>query len=318
MDKVLIIQTAWLGDVILTTGLVESVHAAHPRAHIDLIIQTKWCGVFERHPFIRHIYGLDKSKKWSSIRAIIAATKTTNYDLLINTHRYLSSGYLAWRITARKKIGYKKNPLSFLYSTRVGYDLTDQRHETERLHDLLMPLSIPMKRPPRLYPPRETSIDLPEHFICIAPCSAWLTKMLPIDKWVSFIRSLPPTLSVVCVGGAADYSYCEQLQQLSDRTILNTCGKVPFLESAYIMSLAERCYVLDSASLHICSALNLPVTAFFLSTSPELGFSPLSDDAIVIQTDKKLSCKPCGSHGKSKCPEGHFKCADLIVEIQNR
>lgn len=317
MNNIIIIQTAWLGDVILTTGIIESVHAAYPQARIDLIIQRKWIGVFERHPFIQHIYGLDKSNKWSSIRSIVKATKTTTYDLLINTHRYLSSGYLAWRIRSRKKIGYKQNPLSFIYDARIDYNPSDKRHETERLYDLLVPLGTPDKKSPRLFPPQKTSIDLPKDFICIAPCSAWPTKMLPVDKWVSFIHSLPPALSVVCVGGDLDYSYCEQLQTKSNRSILNTCGKVSFLESAFIMSKAKRCYVLDSASLHICSALNLPVTAFFLSTSPELGFSPLSDDAMVIQTDKKLPCKPCGSHGKSKCPEGHFKCAEITVETQN-
>ena len=70
-------------------------------------------------------------------------------------------------------------------------------------------------------------------------------------------------------------------------------------------------YVNDSAPLHFASAMNAPVTAFFCSTSPKFGFTPLSDISIILETKSNLSCRPCGIHGKKECPEGHFKCGDI-------
>ena len=72
-------------------------------------------------------------------------------------------------------------------------------------------------------------------------------------------------------------------------------------------------YVNDSAPLHLASSMNAPVTAVFLSTIPQFGFTPLSDDSTVSETSLNLPCRPCGLHGKKACPEGHFRCAEIDV-----
>jgi len=71
-------------------------------------------------------------------------------------------------------------------------------------------------------------------------------------------------------------------------------------------------YVNDSGPLHLASATNAPVTAFFCSTIPAFGFGPLSANSIIVETHEKLTCRPCGLHGKTACPEGHFLCAKSI------
>jgi heptosyltransferase-2 len=78
------------------------------------------------------------------------------------------------------------------------------------------------------------------------------------------------------------------------------------------MSKAVRNYVNDSGPLHLASAMNAPVTAFFCSTVPSFGFGPLSDDSEIKETTEKLDCRPCGIHGFKTCPKGHFKCGKGI------
>jgi heptosyltransferase-2 len=75
---------------------------------------------------------------------------------------------------------------------------------------------------------------------------------------------------------------------------------------------AQMNYVNDSAPLHLASAMNAPVTAFFCSTIPAFGFGPQSANATIIETTIKLDCRPCGLHGYKACPKGHFKCAESI------
>jgi heptosyltransferase-2 len=84
------------------------------------------------------------------------------------------------------------------------------------------------------------------------------------------------------------------------------------------MKNALRNYVNDSGPLHLTSAMNAPVSAFFCSTIPDFGFGPLSEDAQVIATTENLSCRPCGSHGFKVCPKGHFKCGRGIDLSQVR
>ena len=71
-------------------------------------------------------------------------------------------------------------------------------------------------------------------------------------------------------------------------------------------------YVNDSAPMHIGSAMDAPVTAIYCSTVPEFGFGPLSTNSRILQTDENLSCRPCGLHGYTSCPKGHFDCASKI------
>jgi heptosyltransferase-2 len=68
----------------------------------------------------------------------------------------------------------------------------------------------------------------------------------------------------------------------------------------------------DSGPLHICSALNTPTVAIFCSTIPAFGFGPLAKQHQIIEVKEKLTCRPCGNHGKKSCPETHFNCTNLI------
>ena len=90
----------------------------------------------------------------------------------------------------------------------------------------------------------------------------------------------------------------------------NVCGSLTLLQSAALMRHAERVFTNDSAPLHLASAVHAPTTAVFCSTVPAFGFGPMSDNAVVIETPSHLDCRPCGIHGKTACPEGHYRCAN--------
>jgi heptosyltransferase-2 len=77
------------------------------------------------------------------------------------------------------------------------------------------------------------------------------------------------------------------------------------------MENAKRNYVNDSGPLHLASAMNAPVTAFFCSTSPLFGFGPLSDDSKISEVEN-LDCRPCGIHGHKECPKGNFRCGNEL------
>ena len=53
MKQFLIIQTAFLGDAVLVTSIVEKLHAWYPDAAIDVVVRKGNHGLFEGHPFLR-------------------------------------------------------------------------------------------------------------------------------------------------------------------------------------------------------------------------------------------------------------------------
>ncbi len=160
-----------------------------------------------------------------------------------------------------------------------------------------------------------------DDYICIAPASIWFTKQFPEEKWIEFLNRIDLNLTVLLLGSKNDFELCERIRENCKHDKANNlAGELSLLETAALMKGAEMNYVNDSAPQHLASAVNAPVTAIFCSTVPEFGFGPLSGDSAIVQTDKKLDCRPCGLHGFRKCPEGHFDCANTIdiSQLTNR
>lgn len=316
VQKILIIQTAFLGDVILATSAIESLHAALPEAEIHFLLRKGNESLLEGHPHLTRCLVLDKGKKWEAVRVMIREMRKEKYDLVLNFQRFLTSGILAVFSGGRVVRGFRKNPLSLLFSRRYPHEIlkNGKQHEIERNHLLYADLA-PELLPPRLYPLGKHEAELPATdgpFITIAPASVWFTKQWPSQQWASFLNSIRQPLTVCLLGAPGDAETADEvLSQTNNKNlnIFDLTGKLSLLASAALMKNAEMNYVNDSAPLHLASAVNAPVTAVFCSTVPGFGFTPLSDDSQVIQVEEELSCRPCGLHGHRACPEGHFKCA---------
>jgi heptosyltransferase-2 len=318
MKQLLIIQTAFLGDVILATPIIEEYHRIYPTATIDVLVRKGNEGILQNHPLIRTLFTFDKKeKKTQELIRLIKHFRTIRYDEIINLHRYLSSGLITVFAGAKSIIGFDKNPISFLFSKKIEHSLNQGLHEVERNLRCIAHHGAVKKIQPKLYP-TSTDFQKVEHlkkkpFYCIAPASVWFTKQLPEQKWVELISIFPQNELVYLLGGPSDVNLCERIKlNSSNLNVLNLAGTLTYLESAALMQNAQRNFVNDSGPLHIASAMDAKVTAFFCSTSPNFGFGPLSTDAIVIESSEKLSCKPCGVHGHNICPKVHFKCGNTI------
>jgi len=318
VKKIIIIQTAFLGDVILATPVIAELKRIFPTAEIDFLLRKGNESLLANNPHLRSVFTLDKSKgKYKSILQLIKQLKTEKYDLTINLHRFGSSGLIAAFSGAKKIYGFKKNPLSFLYTKKFEHKIGNGQHEVERNLSIIQEFGAVSLRKPELFPSPEdfdiaSQIMNPPYF-CMAPASVWFTKQLPIEKWIQLIDYYNDRGTVYILGGKGDSDFCEEIiSKTTAKTSINLAGQLNLLESAALMAKAERNFVNDSGPLHIASSMNAPVTAFFCSTVTDFGFGPLSDDSKVLEITTPLECRPCGLHGYKECPKGHFKCGNQI------
>ncbi len=325
--RFLIIQTAFIGDVILATSVVEKLHEKIPDATIDFLLRKGNESLLENHPFLNKVIVWDKKKdKLSNLFRIISSVRKNKYDYIINLHRFASSGLITALSRAKEKIGFDKNPLSFFYTKKVRHEIGNGKHEIERNHELIKKLTDNQPAKPKLYPSpsdfaaisnlRSQTLNS-KQYICIAPASVWFTKQLPKEKWIELINLINKDAAVYLLGADSDFALCEEIKnEAHHKLITNLAGKLSFLESAALMKDATMNYVNDSAPLHIASAMKAPITAVFCSTVTAFGFGPLSDSSKIVETKIKLDCKPCGLHGFKACPLVHFKCA-LTIEAKD-
>lgn len=319
--KFLVIQTASIGDVILSTAIGEKLFQKYPNAQIDYLVKRGNERLFDGNPWINEIIVWDKSKeKFKNMLRIIFQLRSEKYHAVINLQRFASSGLFTIFSSARKTYGFKKNPFSLFFSKAFPHKFKENWHETDRNHQLIAKLTDQEKAKPVLYPTMRENALMSQYktqkYITITPASLWFTKQYPIERWAEFIEQMEPDINIFLLGSGADKALCDSLVSRTKREfIMNLAGKLSFMESAALMRDAWMNYVNDSAAQHIASAVNGKITAVFCSTIPDFGFGPLSDDSVIIETKEKLDCRPCGIHGHKICPEGHFKCA-LNIEIK--
>lgn len=321
MERFLIIQTAFIGDVILATPIVEKLSAFYPNAQIDFLVRKGNEGLLENHPKLNKVLIWTKNKsKYSSLIQVSHLVRSREYDAVINVQRFFAAGLITALSGAKLKIGFVKNPLSFLFNKKVSHRLIGQ-HETSRNLSLVSEITDDKYVRPRLYPSKEDSNFVKQYqkepYLCFAPTSVWATKQFPSLKWVELILSQDENWKIYLLGGPGDVLDCQEIIDMCGRDrVENLAGKLSFLQSAALMKKASMNYINDSAPMHMASSVNAPVNAVFCSTIPSFGFGPLSINAKVIETQKELNCRPCGLHGKKACPLGHFECAYTIQKDQ--
>jgi heptosyltransferase-2 len=303
-------------------------------------------GLLAGHPHVRQVLLWDKKhRKYAALWDLLRQIRANRYGRVVTLQRFASTGFLTAFSRAPERVGFAKNPLSRFFTRRVPHVIGDGTHEVERNLALLRSneesgtegrrqpkkneeLGAPAKPSffipdsslsaaprPRLYPSSADEATAAAYassgpYICLAPTSVWFTKQYPEEKWLELLAALPAGLRVYLLGGPPDVAACERLAAASGReNVVNLAGKLGLLASAALMRGAAMNYVNDSAPMHLCSAVDAPVTAVFCSTVPAFGFGPLSPVSFVVQTKEPLACKPCGLHGHGACPLGHFRCA---------
>ncbi|OJJ16200.1 heptosyltransferase [marine bacterium AO1-C] len=322
MQKILLIQTAFIGDVILGTAVIEKIHQHHPEANIDFLVRKGNEGLLEHHPLLNEVLVWDKQQqKKKNLLRMIKHIRQNRYDVVVNMQRFFATGLMTAFSRAPQRIGFDKNPLAFLFTKKVAYRYGDDIHEVDRVLSLIAHFTDNQRNRPKLYPSQAQFDKVAPYkqntsYLCMAPTSVWFTKQFLQTRWIELLQTIekrftnPP--QIYLLGAPGDKVACEQIiEQSNYPKIKNLAGELSLLESAALMRDAQMNYVNDSAPMHLASSMNAPVCTIYCSTTPYFGYGPLSENSTIVQVND-LDCRPCGLHGHKECPKGHFACANRI------
>ena len=328
-NNIVVLQTAFLGAVILTLPLVQSLKHAIPGANIDVIVVPRAAELLKGHADIRNTIVYDKRGMDRGIPGFLRLRRLlrrNDYDLALIPHRSVRSALLAALSSIPRRIGFDKSSGRFLYTDIVHYE--PSQHEVDRNLRLLAPLNIvPGKKDyPHLSPSPEdrAAVDrllgsVPgwnnERIIGLAPGTIWNTKRWLTGGFIGLAKKLQSDgYHIALIGGEADTALCDEVYAAIDTSsALSAAGKLTLLQSA---ELIRRCRLVvsnDSAPMHLAVAMQTPVVAIFGATVPEFGFGPYGNDHAVVET-KGLPCRPCSIHGGDVCPISTFECMKRITD----
>jgi heptosyltransferase-2 len=326
IDRILVIQTAFIGDAILTLPLIQRLKQIYPKSLIDVVVVPRTAEIFSNHPAISEIIPYDKhgtDKGISKLWELRKKLKSRKYDLIIVPHRSLRSAVLSWLLKPKKNIGFDRSTGRWLFTDIVEYN--PNVHEIERNLSLIDPLEISGNHfeLPVLYPSHQDvrAVDAVlgglisdrGKMVAVAPGTIWNTKRWPMDKFAAVCKEISSHgHAIVLIGSQDDLKLCDEICEIArSNKVVNAAGKLSLLQSA---ELIRRCGVLisnDSAPMHLAVAVGTPVVAIFGATVPEFGFAPCGPRDIIVET-KGLKCRPCSIHGGEKCPIKTFECMMAI------
>ncbi|MEZ4907997.1 MAG: glycosyltransferase family 9 protein [Saprospiraceae bacterium] len=214
--RILVIQTAFIGDVILATSIIESLHQNSPDSKIDFLLRKGNESLLKNHPHLNKILIFDKKNgKYRNLINLIIDIRKNKYDLVINIQRFFTTGLITALSGSKKTIGFKKNPLSIFFTHRIAHNISkndDFVHETERNLDLLKPIFSVTYSKPKLYPSSEDFHIIPDlEYICLAPGSVWKTKQWPIEKWIELCDNIPEKYHIYIIGSKDDSSVANKI-----------------------------------------------------------------------------------------------------------
>lgn len=322
--KILVIQTAFPGDAILTLPLIHELKKKKPEYLIDVLCIPSTVEIFASSPCVNSAIPLDKKGKQKSFVAFIRFIKqlrSNKYEIVYSPHRSLRSALIALNISAKETYGFENSSLKFAFKQTVKYD--PSAHEIKRNLEFIgndyvddrwkiipeITVSVESKKKVEEFL-SENNIN---KFITIAPGSVWETKKYPTEYFRQIINYfLNKKYRIILVGGIEDKILCEDLREGNEDSVFSSAGDFSFIDTIELLKRTSLLICNDSAPTHLGMCADIPVLTIYCSTIPQFGFYPYNNKSDFISYDNLL-CKPCGIHGFNKCPLGTFDCAKLLL-----
>ncbi len=316
MKRILIIQTAFIGDVILITPLIRSTKELYPQAEIDVLTLPSTASLLQNNPHVNRVYCYNKRQKGSFFK-ILRTLRERRYDMAISPHSSTRSHLLMYLAGVPHRLGFDRGAARILLTAKIKHprgihksqknlallSLISKRefsHQTE-----LFPSSRDIEAVRNMLVPLRG-----KRLIVLAPGSVWGTKCWPIEYYSQICVMLDELgFGLILSGSPAEKDKCDQILEACP-SALSLCGKTDLLESAAAIAEAELIICNDSGALHIANAMKTPVVAFFGPTVLSIGYYPFREGDYVFET--QLECRPCGSHGPQVCPKKHHDCMRMI------
>lgn len=330
--NILFIKFWGMGSIVLTVPAVKAIRKQYPQAKLSYLtfdtnrealealgIADEIITISLSNPFKFNVDTIKLIKKLRKIKFDIVYDFEffTYYSALIN--RLIKPGY---------SVGFDnhKNRRSRLFTNTIEFN--DHIHTRDNFLNLVSAGRSTgfFTEPLNISPLNWESI---KPYIVINPNASPLAfeRRLPPEYFVKIIDSFcgENKFNIVLTGSAEEYNYVEKIYNrlMNKNNVVNTAGKLSISELFALIAGCECLVTNDSGPLHIASAFNKPVIAFFGPESP-VRYGPLSTKQLVFY--RGLECSPCMSVSNSKtvnCIFSEPKCMtgfdidEIIIKIMD-
>lgn len=316
VQRILVIKLRHLGDVLLASPVFSSLKEKFPSAEIDAYLWKESYPMLEGHPAISNFFLYDRLwknffflfrfiKEFSLLRKI----RKKKYDLVINLTEGDRGAIAGWFSKAKIFVGIDPEKKGFWQKKKLYSHLVKPcalpRHTVERNLDALRCIGIfpnQNKREIFFSIPKEAETNVKKllekeglkkgEFVVIHAPSRWRFKCLPSFITAQIIDELRETVVLTGGSSSSEMLFVSEIIKISKSSnIKNFCGRISLKELGALLTMTKGLITVDSVTLHLASALKIPVVALFGPTS-ELNWGPWQNPYARV-VSKNISCRPC-------------------------
>lgn len=329
IKKILIIDLAFIGDVILATPLTRAVREQWPTAEIIMLTVPLTEEIAQMNPYVDGTIVYDKrgahrglSGMWSIAREL----RRYKFDLAVCVNFALRGAVVAWLARIPYRLGYDAQHGGLFLTWAASHIRKGIKHETENHLEVLEPIGLSTKDlSMRLIPPEKAISSMEEkygrygiekgQYYVVCPLGSYERKNMPMPMAAQLIRELSKKLPVYLIGGKGEKIELDgyaRAGSLPDGHVF--AGTLSLQELAVFIQNAAGLATVDTGPMHIAQAVNCPTAAIFGPTDPKV-WGPRNENSSYLYSNEP--CSPCW--GKGECKDNicikKFKAKDLYEKL---
>lgn len=309
IKRILIIKWGGMGDVVISTAIIEDIYNAFPNAEIHLNAMPPWQSLFEADPRFSKVWTVDLRNKERGIQGSwrwLTKVIKHQYDLIIDLQTNDRSRMLLslLKFSGKSPKYLLGNHPVFPYNVRQSSPLKNA-HSFQIMRRTLAAAGIATSTTtPMLYSSQDNqkqALNLLESYglnrqpFAIFLCgshAAGLAKRWGVTNFVELANQIKHQgiYQVVLVGGADEAPECDAIAQALPDLAVNLCGKTSLLALPTIFQQAKLIIANDTGTAHLAAASGTPMLIICGPTNP-LRVKPIGAHVLAIQPE--IECKNC-------------------------
>lgn len=322
IQRILIVRTDRLGDVILTLPMLPYLRERYPSAHIAMLLSTYTGKIVSGNPFVDELIWYDDAGVDIPIGVMRRTLSAGKFDAVIVVHPTLRLAWLMASAGIPIRIGTGYRYYSWLFNKRVYVHRKDARkHELEYNLDLLWKLDCAIPGGP-ITP--DFGIDIPQEaaarvqsllgaaapggasrLVVIHPSSGGSAREWPLRHFEQLIAMLgrDRTLTLCITGDSRDADRAERLVRASEGRAFSLAGKVNLKELAALVRRARLVIGNSTGPLHLAAALGTPVIGLYpqLTAMSPRRWGPYTPSKRIFVPQKPVTCTECRNNRTIEC-----------------
>ena len=323
-EKWLIIGPAWVGDMVMMSGLVRLLARERPEAELHVLAPGATASLLNRMPEVAMIHVLPFA------HGQFAPWRRYQFGRRLRQHHFTHAIVIpgSWKSALIPWAAHIPERIGWLGEQRYGL-LTAWRRCDKARYPTMMSRLWALALQFQAFSPNSASLPMPRLHVSAAQREAVLahwqlstaspalvmapgaeygpSKRWPVARFAAVASAaLAAGWQVWLLGASGDVPLAEAIQEITQHRCVNLMGKTRLEEAVDLIASAAAMVGNDSGLMHVANALAVPAVVIYGSSSPTFT-PPLSKHATVLQAE--LACRPCF---KRTCPLGHLACMDRV------